>query len=405
MSGPPPPSGPHDTSRGRKRHDQKLRKHITASVRGNIVTKEAPRLSDNPNSARAPAFSKQKPSEEASNSRRGAPHTKKTPKRFINSQSYLSEINTINDPAHPGYACNVSFADSFDNASFPSATHALAYAHAMFLDMGPLADAVFRADTAVEVERLSREDTAVEVERLSRAFPTETEARRNHAEGLLWETLQWKVTNVPAFTRRLQHSSGANFNLIATSNYWGTGPDGRGRNMYGRLLSQFRDLQLGIGTLGRLSQQPDSSDSSRECTPPPVRYRHNEGKFTGSQEPSTSSRQVPVDNVIIPPAPVVSKKTPPSKETAQPTKTTGDGQDGGTTPTEGNNTTATEATTGTTEDTPKQKQVASPSQDGLIYGDGKDPFNHNRDPSDITQYHSRYINDGLGQQHGHGATK
>ena len=193
---------------------------------------EAARLSDNPNSARAPAFSKQRPSEEASNSRRGASHTKKTLKRFINSQSYLSEINTFNDPAHPGYACNVSFADSFDNASFPSATHALAYAHAMFLDMGPLADAVFRADTAVEVERLSR------------AFPTETEAWRNHAEGLLWETLQWKMTNVPAFTQRLQHSSGANFNLIATSNYWGTGPDGRGRNMYGRLLSQFRDLQL-----------------------------------------------------------------------------------------------------------------------------------------------------------------
>ncbi|KAI0218903.1 hypothetical protein LSAT2_029398, partial [Lamellibrachia satsuma] len=198
----------------------------------------------------------------------------------------------------------------------------------MFLDMGPLADAIFRSDTALDVERLSR------------AFPTETEAWRNHAEGLLWETLQWKMTNVPAFTRRLQHSSGANFNLTATSNYWGTGPDGRGRNMYGRLLSQFRDLQLGIGTLGHLSQQTDSSDSSREYTPPPVRYRRDEGKYSGSQEPSTSSRG----------------------ETVRPTMITDDEQDGGKTPTEGRNTTGTETTTLTADKVHEEGQVTSPER-------------------------------------------
>ena len=45
----------------------------------------------------------------------------------------------------------------------------------------------------------------------------------------------------------------AGLKLLTRCGYWGTGPDGRGKNMYGKLLSQMRDLQLRIGVLGLLS--------------------------------------------------------------------------------------------------------------------------------------------------------
>ena len=76
----------------------------------------------------------------------------------------------------------------------PSGTHALAYARAVSLDIKPLSDAIFRADTGVGVERLCR------------AFPAEKHAWRVHAEGQLCQTFEWEMTHVP-MTPRIDYNT------------------------------------------------------------------------------------------------------------------------------------------------------------------------------------------------------
>lgn len=311
------PSDTPGANSGRKQ----FRKHVTATERG--LTS---RLSDTQNSAGVAAFANRRPltaagpSKQAQNTRRGTPRKPKTPtgKRFVNDVDYLSHINDSSDPAHPGFPCSVSFQDSFDNASFASGTHALAYARATYMNMGQLADAIFRADTARDVEKLCR------------VFPGESDSWRQHAEGLLWETLEWKMTHVPDFARRLRHSDGVNFRFDSADHFWGVGPDGRGENVYGKSLSDFRDVKFGRGRLGLLSQSTDSepNDSS---TPTPRIKGDLEGKLhcsrpeLRSQSPNQSfptivvSPDVTANSTVI----VIDNTTPqPQRRTSTVTHNT-----------------------------------------------------------------------------------
>ena len=151
----------------------------------------------------------------ASNSRRGAPYTNKQ-NVFVSSEIYLADIYSACDPAHSSFQCDITFEDSFNNTVFPSGTHALAYARAVSLDMGPLSDAIFSADTGVEVERLCR------------AFPQ----RQMHEKYTqrIWQTFEWKMKHDPPLSRRIYNSGDASFKLATPCRHWGTGPDGKGRN-------------------------------------------------------------------------------------------------------------------------------------------------------------------------------
>ena len=180
----------------------------------------------------------------ASNSHRGAPYTNKQ-NVFVSSEIYLADIDSACDPAHPSLQCDVTFEDSFNNTVFPLGTHELAYARAVYLDMGPLSDPIFSADTGMEVERLCR------------AFSPETNAWKVHVEGLIWQTFEWRMKHDPPLSRRIYNSGDASFKLATPCGHWGTGPDGKGINTYGQLPSEFRDVQLELGIFGGLSRAAD----------------------------------------------------------------------------------------------------------------------------------------------------
>ena len=74
------------------------------------------------------------------------------------------------------------------------------------------------------------------------------------------------MAHVPAFTCRPQYSAGTSIKLSTACGHWGTGPDGKGINMYGKLLSQLRDVQLELGELGLLSQAADVDSESNVIT-------------------------------------------------------------------------------------------------------------------------------------------
>ena len=271
----PRQNGSKDTASGRQRHKTPTRIHVSVSERGINGNNSSPRHSDQPNLARAPPFINDRLPELASNSRRGVPHTNKH-NVFVSSETYLADIDSACDPAHPSYQCDVTFEDSFNNAVFPSGTHALAYARAVSLDMGPLSDAVFRANTGVEVERLCR------------AFPAETAAWRVHAEGLLWQTFEWKMAHDPAFSRRIHNSGDTSFKLATPCGHWGTGPDGKGNNVYGQLLSEFRDVQLGRGEWVNLSRTTDRESE--------VNTDHDNGDSTSLDDMTEDSATAPRGN-------------------------------------------------------------------------------------------------------------
>ncbi len=58
-------------------------------------------------------------------------------------------------------------------------------------------------------------------------------------------------------SRRLQHSGDTSFKLAMPRGHWGTDPDGKGKNKYGHLLSEFRDVELELGEFGALSRAVD----------------------------------------------------------------------------------------------------------------------------------------------------
>jgi len=146
---------------------------------------------------------------------------------FIDSETFLCHIANGLDPASNDYLCNVCLPDS--NATFPSGTHALAYSQAIFLDLGPEADAIFNAKTTSEVHVITER------------FPSNLDAWKTHAHGTLWQIFHWKMTNIPTFTQRLQNSGSTEFIDHSANQYWGRGRHGDGENAYGKSLSAFRD--------------------------------------------------------------------------------------------------------------------------------------------------------------------
>ena len=112
------------------------------------------------------------------------------------------------------------------------------YATAVYYDMPTAADAIFAAGKTAEINKIARN------------FPAYDKKWIYRAEELQWEIFQWKFDHVPSFTRRLDKSEGMNFISHTYDNYWGTGHNGHGRNMYGKLLTQFRDCAHGEGRIG-----------------------------------------------------------------------------------------------------------------------------------------------------------
>ena len=64
------------------------------------------------------------------------------------------------------------------------------------------------------------------------------------------------------YSRRIQHSGDTSFKLATPRRHWGTDPDGKGKNKYGHLLSEFRDVQLELGEFGVLSRADVDSETN-----------------------------------------------------------------------------------------------------------------------------------------------
>ena len=188
------------------------------------------------------------------------------------------DIRRWNDPVSNSFPCQVCFRDAFGGACFPSGTHALMYATAVCYNMPTTADAIF----------------AAEINKIARNFPAYDKKWNDRAEDLLWEIFLWKFDHVPSFTRRHDKSEGVNFTSHTYDNYWGTGHNGHGRNMYGKLQSQFRVCDHAERRLGyppgknvtTLSTQPSTGDTPDEINV------FTDGEYSGCEieiAPSPSS--------------------------------------------------------------------------------------------------------------------
>ncbi|MEG7523872.1 MAG: NADAR domain-containing protein, partial [Chromatiales bacterium] len=160
----------------------------------------------------------------------------RSPPGSWNSEQYISNIVNSLDPASNDYACEVCLPNSFENATFASGTHALAYAQAIYLDQDSLATAIFAAKTAGEVIQLTRQ------------LPADSGNWLQHAQDVLWEIFIWKFRHIPAFTNRVFEARQTNFLNRSWDPYWGMGPMGMGDNLYGKALSQFCSFQLDYTT-------------------------------------------------------------------------------------------------------------------------------------------------------------
>ena len=144
-------------------------------------------------------------------------------KEFLpSSVDLIGDIRRWNDPVSNSFPCLICFRDAFGGACFPSGTHALMYATAVYYGMPTAADAIFAAGTTAEIKNIARN------------FPAYDKKWNDRAEELQWEIFQWKFDHVPSFTRRLDKSEGVNFISHTYDNYWGTGHNGHGRNMHGK---------------------------------------------------------------------------------------------------------------------------------------------------------------------------
>ena len=194
---------------------------------------------------------------------------------FMDSETFLSNITSNLDPASNDYQCEVCLPDS--NATFASGTHALAYSQAIFLDLGPQADAIFAAKSANEVHSITRK------------FPINLPTWKKHAHGILWQIFHWKINNVPAFTQRVHNSGGKGFIDHSRDQYWGLGTDGKGNNEYGKSLSAFRDHQ----TLAQDSPQ----------TPPPIVPIRIQSTHIFKPTPTPRKRTSTPTTSLLPPPP------------------------------------------------------------------------------------------------------
>ena len=139
----------------------------------------------------------------------------------------IGDIRRWNDPVSNSFPCQICFRDAFGGACFPTGTHALIYATAVYYDMPTTADAIFAAGTTAEINKIARN------------FPAYDKKWNERAEDLQLEIFQWEFDHVPSFARRLDKSEGVNFIRHTNDNYWGTGHNGHGRSMYGKLLTRL----------------------------------------------------------------------------------------------------------------------------------------------------------------------
>ena len=132
------------------------------NVRGVGIPPAPPLRSRPPNSGRVAAFEQNNPTTRVGTTKAGPSKVmfhraapKNYEKEFLPfSVNVIGDFRRWNDPVSNSFPCQVCFRDAFGGACFPSGTHALMYATAVYYDMPTAADAIFAADTT---EKISEE--------------------------------------------------------------------------------------------------------------------------------------------------------------------------------------------------------------------------------------------------------
>ena len=87
-------------------------------------------------------------------------------------------------------------------------------------------------------------DTALDAKRIGDSIPT-TSQWKDIMQGTMYEILKTKSRQCPQFLTALTNSNSRPLIEDTPNSYWGRGPEGKGLNMLGRLLTTLRaELQM-----------------------------------------------------------------------------------------------------------------------------------------------------------------